>query len=468
MIRSLKYRMVVISVALFFVAGIATGTANAGWLYVFNDDPAGSRIYGFQTNFSTGELTPIDGFPIATGGLGGNALVCERMAIDPLNHRLYVINDGSDTVSAYSINMLTGALTPMPFSPIPLGAATWNSIAVHPSGSPLIVGNGSTTAGTAASFQITSTTATPAAGSPYPVNPASPFSSTFSADGNYFYIGGNSGAFVAGFSVDASTGVLTALPGSPFSTTTGNPVAQATDSSGRLYVVTTTPEIRVFTTSSGVPTGVAGNPFPPSGLTQRRDGLIHPNGNFYIVAGNSGNNVGVFQISGTGASTTLAAVPGSPFAAGGTTANSLAISETGRFLWVGNRLSRNVTKFEVNSTTGVLFSQIVQPSNTLGTAGFICGIAYLRSVDSVIGEVAGRITDSSGSGIGKVAVRLTGGSEDRTTITNPFGYYRFAAVPTGTPYTLTPSRKGYSFTPPSLTFSHVGNVTNLDFTGTRN
>ena len=468
MIRSLRYRVVIISLALFFIGVVGPSTATAGWLYLLNDDPAGSRIYGFETNFATGALTPIDGFPVLTGGLGGNALVCERMAIDPLNHRLYVINDGSNTVSAFSINALTGAITPLPFSPISLDAATWNSIAVHPTGSPLVVGDGSTTAGRAASFQITATTATPAAGSPYPVNPASPFSSVFSADGNYFYIGGNMGAFVAGFSVDATTGVLTALAGSPFSTTTNNPVAQAMDSSGRLYVVTATPEIRVFTTTAGIPTGVTGNPFPPSGLTQRRDALIHPNGNFYVVAGNTGNNVGVFQISGSGAATTLAPVAGSPFAAGGTTANALAINETGNFLFVGNRLSRNVTTFAFNPSTGVLSGQIVQPSNTLGAAGFICGIGYLPRPNSAIAVVAGRITDAGGNGVGKVTVRLTGGAEELTTISSPFGYYTFGAVPTGSTYTLTPSRKGYSFTPPSITFSHTGDATEQNFTAQQN
>lgn len=468
MIRSLRYRIVVISLALFFIGTLGPVTANAGWLYLLNDDPAGSRIYCFQTSFATGELFPVDGFPVATGGLGGNALVSERMTIDTLNNRLYVINDGSDTVSAYSINPTTGAITPLPFSPIALGAATWNSIAVHPSGSPLIVGDGSTTAGRAASFQITATTATPAAGSPFPVNPASPFSSVFSTDGNYFYIGGNSGSVIAGFSVNAGTGVLTPLTGSPFSTTTGNPVAHATDSSGRLYVVTTTPEIRVFTTSAGIPTGVTGNPFPPSGLTQRRDGLIHPNGNFYVVAGNTGNNVGVFQISGSGAATTLAAVAGSPFASGGTTANVIALNETGNFLFVGHRLSRNVTTFAFNPSTGVLSGQIVQPSNTLGTAGFICGIGYLPRPNSPIAVVAGRVTDSGGNGVGNVTLRLTGGTGELTAITNPFGYYSFGAIPTGSTHTLTPSRKGYSFTPPSITFNHTIDVTNQDFTAAQN
>ena len=441
----------------------------AGWLYVLNDDPAGSRIYGFQVNESTGALTALSGFPVATGFNGGNALVCERMAIDTVNNRLFVINDGSNNVSAYSIDPATGALASLPFSPIPLDNATWNSIAVHPSGSPLVVGDGSTTTGRIASFQITSTTAMAAAGSPYAINPASAFSSVFSQDGNYVYIGGNMGALFAGLSVNASTGVLTPLAGSPFSSATGNPVAHATDAAGRFYVVTTTPEIRVFTTASGIPTAVTGNPFSVFGMTQRRDGLIHGNGNFYIVAGNSGNNVGVFQVSGSGSATSLAAVAGSPFATGGTTANALALNQAGTILYVANRLSRNVTTFAFDTSTGVLTSQGVQPSNTLGATGFLCGIAYLPQA-AANAEIGGRVTDASGNGIANVRIQLVSmdGTVRLGAITNPFGYYNFPSVPTGTSYAITPSSKTHTFAPPSINHGHSGNVSNINFTGTRN
>ena len=375
---NLIQRFVLRTVCCFMLSLGCVISAQAGYLYVMNDDPAGvgNQVYGFRVNETTGALTALSGFPVATGGLGVNSLVCERMTIDRANRRLYVINDGADTVSAYAINPSTGALTALPFSPLALGAGTWNSIAVHPGGSPLVIGDGNTTAPRVLSFQITATAATAAAGSPYTTGSAPALSAVFSHDGNYYYGGGNMGAVFGGFSVNAATGVLTALAGSPFSSTTNNPVSHAMDAQGRLFVVTATPEIRVFTTSSGIPTPVSGNPFPPSGLTQRRDGLIHPRG-FYIVAGNTGNNVGVFQINGSGASTTLAAAPGSPFSTGGTTANVLALNQSGIFLYVANRLSRNVTTFAFNTATGQLTSLGVQPSNTMGTAGFLSGMSYL-------------------------------------------------------------------------------------------
>ncbi len=443
----------------------APSRTQAGFLYLLNDIETGSRIFGFQVNESTGALTPLSGFPVSVQNGGINSIVSERMTVDPANRRLYVINDSSDSVSAFSIDA-GGSLTPLPFSPIALGTGNWNSIAVHLSGSPLIVSNGSSGAGSL-SFNITPTTSTPAAGNPFLVGATSAFSSTFSRDGNYFYVGGNTGTVIAGFSVNTSTGVLTPLTGSPFPAGGTSTIAYATDTAGRFFGVDNAFNIRVFTTSSGILSPVTGNPFP-SGLTQRRYGLIHPNGNFYIVAGNSGNNVGVYQISGSGPATTVAPVTGSPFATGGTTANCLAITASGNFLYVGNRISRNVTTFSVNTSTGALTSLGVQMSNTLGTSGAINGCGYQPDAIVANAQIGGRITDASGSGIGNVVVSLTSGMTSMIAVTNPFGYYSFPSIQTGSTYTITPSRKGYAFTPPSITFNHTGDVTNQDFTGQQN
>jgi 6-phosphogluconolactonase len=467
--RCLRSRFSRLVFTLLTVLAFLPNTASAGFLYLLNDDSTGNRIYGFRVNEATGELTALTGFPVsaATGGI--NNIVSERMAVDQVNKRLYVINEGSDSVSAYSIDPTSGAITPMPFSPIALGTGVWNTIAVHPSGSPVVVSNNATN-GAAQSFVITATTATPAAGSPFLVAGAAGFSSRFSQDGNYFYVGGNIGTTIAGFSVNPTTGVLAPLAGTPFNAGATGPLAYATDSAGRLFSVDAAFGIRAFTSSSGVLSPVTGNPFA-SGLTQRRFGLVHHNQNFYIVAGNTGNNVGVYRISGTGAGTTVAPVAGSPFATGGTTANALALNQAGTFLFVANRISRNVTRFAFDTSTGVLSGQTVQPSNTLGTVGAINGIGYLSdSAPVASAQVGGRITNEAGVGLAKVIVRLTSmdGMTTLSAITSPFGYYNFTAVPTGATYTVTPFRKGYSFTPPSITFSHVGDATDQNFVAQQN
>lgn len=453
------------NVLLGFLIMVISGTASAGWLYVLNDDSAGSRVYGFSVDETTGALTLLPGFPIVPGNGGINSVVSERMVADRANNRLYVVNDSSDSVAAYSVDPATGALTPLPFSPIPLGAGNWNSIAVHPGGSPLIVSNGLTNAGSL-SFSITPTTATPAVGNPFLVGATSAFSSTFSKNGSYFYVGGNTGTVIAGFSVNTATGVLTTLPGSPFPAGGTSCIAYAPDDQGRLFTMDNAFNIRIFTSSDGVLVAASGNPFP-SGMTQRRFGLVHPNGNFYIIAGNTGNNVGVYAISGTASATIVTAVTGSPFPTGATTANVLALNETGTLLFVGNRISRSVTKFEFNTGTGQLTGNVTQPGNTLGTVGAINGIAYLPSGPLVAeADISGRVLDESGNGIANVVLGLSGGGLDMVAITNPFGYFRFEAVPTGTSYTLTPSSKRYGFTPPNRNIALSADVTDADFSGT--
>ncbi len=346
-------------------------------LYVQNECfGCGNQIYGYAVNETTGALTLLAGFPIATGGNGVNYVPVQMLAIDRANLRLYAINRGSDTVSAYSINPTTGALVALPFSPLNLGfSGQWTTIAVHPTGSPLVVGDAN---GQLLSYQVTATTATAAAGSPYNTGfLARPYSTAFSQDGNYVYTGGNiSNNPFAGFSVNATTGVLTALAGSPYDAGNRYPEAYATDVAGRLFMANLdVGQLRVFTTASGIPSAVSGSPFA-SGLTSASHGVLHPN-NFYLVADRGSSRVGVYQISGSGSATTLAPVAGSPFASGGFATDILALNQTGTLLFAANANSHNLTTFSVNTSTGALTSLGVQAANTLGASGWLSGMVYL-------------------------------------------------------------------------------------------
>lgn len=263
-------RVGLVCVSCLFAASAAAQTQTPSFVYVLNNNPAGNQVYGFSVNEATGGLTPIAGVnPLATGGNGfGTGLTPpEMLALDSVNNRLYALNGGSRTVSAYAINPANGTLTPLPFSPIdlPSGFTTAGTVMVHPTGSPLLVGNSN---GGIASYNITATSATPAAGSPF-ATPTGNFSSAFSRDGSFFYTGGNdSSGATSGFSVNAATGVLTPLPGSPFATGS-NLVGLSTDANGRLFGIEFfgNSPLRAFTASAGVPTAVTGSPFA-SGLSQ--------------------------------------------------------------------------------------------------------------------------------------------------------------------------------------------------------
>jgi hypothetical protein len=70
-----------------------------------------------------------------------------------------------------------------------------------------------------------------------------------------------------------------------------------------------------------------------------------------------------------------------------------------------------------------------------------CGSASTAANSSI----SGRVTTSSGRGIGNVFMTLSNDSIRRTVYTNAFGYYRFENVPAGQAYELTPMSKRYSF-----------------------
>ena len=369
--------------ALALVLSFARGASAAPtFVYVLNQINGGAnQIYGYRIDASSGILSPLVGFPLASGGIGGAGSFSEHVAYG--SGRLFVVNEGSPSLSVFNVDPVSGFLTAAAFSPIVLTGDP-ACVTVHPTGSPVIVGGNNGLS----SFVLTSGTATAAAGSPFPTPAASPFSCRISSDGNYVYTGGNVGNTVAGVAVTAATGVLTALAGSPFNSGAANPVGYATDGSGRLFVSNFGTGVRAFTTSSGIPTAVAGNPFA-SGLSGGVAGVVHPSG-FYMVADRSGNRVGVYQIAGSGAATTLTAVTGSPFATFSPFTNSLALTPGGRFLLAANGGTRSLTIFDVNSVTGALISFGTQPFNSNGTTGLITGLATAAgSGAAVVGDFDG-------------------------------------------------------------------------------
>src|SRR6266702_4301554 len=78
---------------------------------------------------------------------------------------------------------------------------------------------------------------------------------------------------------------------------------------------------------------------------------VDPSGKFAYVANYHSANISAFTIdAATGA---LTAVAGSPFAAG-TNPFSIAVDPSGKFAYVANQNSNNVSAFTIDATTGAL------------------------------------------------------------------------------------------------------------------
>jgi hypothetical protein len=372
-----SFVVVLVLVGLVLAAGAQGGGAAAavdGWLldsfvYALHDSAAGNEIYGFRADGASGTLTALPGFPVATGGSGDPDTVVQRLAYDAASGRLFALNAGSDTLSAYRVNLASGALAALPYHNRALGAGWWQCLAVQPGGGVVVAG--STDGGGVRSFAVSDTALAEAPGSPY-ATAGSDYSCAFSRDGRFVYTGVSA---VYGFVVDGATGALAALPGSPYGLG-ATPVAYATDGAGRLFLADFGANaLRVATSRGGVLSEVAGSPFV-SGLTYAAHGLVHPAG-FYVVADPGENRVGVYRIGGTGAGTTLAAVAGSPFATGAPgpyDSHILALGQGGRFLYVANAVTRSIGVFAVDGATGALASRGGTAADNVGTDGRVTGL----------------------------------------------------------------------------------------------
>jgi Kelch motif protein len=375
-----------------------------GLLYVLREGSgSNNQIFGYSVNETTGLLTLLSGFPLNIGGTESGFGFPETLRADRTNQRLYAINNGSDTVSAFAINTVTGALTPMPFSPISLGAGSWTTVTIHPTGSPLLVGQFGSSDNNVKSFNITSSSVVEAAGSPFTGTGAR--SGVFSRDGSYYYEGGATlGPDFRGFAVNPSNGVLTALAGSPFNAGVTDPIGYATDSQGRLFMASHNGEaLLAFTTASGIPSAVTGNSFSSDLSDQQSSGVLHPSEQFYIVIGNdSPSAIGSYRVGGSGAGTTLTAVPGSPSSIPGSGSHALAMNQTGAFLFSCDFNSGDVATYPVNPSTGVVGNQIL-PS--VGTGNRAASLAYSNA--SMVRTAVSRKTHGA-AGVFDINLPLTG------------------------------------------------------------
>ena len=78
-------------------------------------------------------------------------------------------------------------------------------------------------------------------------------------------------------------------------------------------------------------------------------------------------------------------------------------------------------------------------------------------------KVSGRIVDPGGSAAGDVVIRVSD-SPQVLTVSGPTGFYNFDHLTAGAPYTLTPSKAGVTFDPPSFTIANLNrDVSGINF-----
>jgi 6-phosphogluconolactonase len=219
-------------------------------LYVAN---AGSdNVSVYTIDGSTGALTALPGSPVAVGK-GPTSIV-----LDPDGSAIYVANHGgSNDISEFGLG---SPLTPI--SSVPAGGNPL-SLALGAGGKFIYSANPDATHPSISGFSVDPGTGalSPLSGSPFPL-PVSHYIAT-DQTGAYLYV--TSGARIVGYAINATTGALTPLPGFPLATG-ANAYSITIDPTNRILYVTNdgAANISGFTldASSGALTPMAGSPFP--------------------------------------------------------------------------------------------------------------------------------------------------------------------------------------------------------------
>lgn len=284
------------------------------------------------------------------GGFGGTGGTLGGLGTTSI---LYVANNGSDTVSGYSINATSGTLVAIPGSPF-ANVFGPSAIAVSSNGFFAYVTNGRTS--TVAAFRVStegallSVPTTPSRPNPAPVE-AAPGPLAISPDTKHVYVANSGTDKVTAFDIESS-GALTVIPHTadnpnPVSVKGADPTAIAITQSGKfLYVANNgSNDVTAFVIEATgrltpiAPSGANANPVKTS-ATAPKGMVISPNGSFLYVANSGSHSVTAFQIGATGLLTLVPAAGSTtnpiPTGTGGTTPNSLTISSDGRFLYSAN------------------------------------------------------------------------------------------------------------------------------------
>jgi len=314
-----------------------------------------NQITGFNVDLTSGALAAPSNVagPNDAGG----------MVADPSARFLYVSDFTGSAIDGLAINAGTGGLSPISGSPFPVGSGNGPSgMAIDSGGKFLFLAHANLNSIFAFTRDMNTGALTPVPGSPFAAG-ANPFHVVVHPSDNFLYASNYNDPMgsISAYTIDPNTGALREIAGSPFPTQPGypGPGHLAIEPTGKfLYVglggsVNANHFVAAFSIdSSGVLTAVPGSPFAAG--NGPFSVAVDQSGKYLYTANSFDNTVSGFDIdAGTGA---LTPVTGSPFATGavGGFPFALAKDPSGMFLYTANQGSNNISGFSIIQTTGAL------------------------------------------------------------------------------------------------------------------
>ena len=269
--------------------------------YVFVGNEGSNDVSAFVVDITTGALTAAPGSPFASG--------TDPQAMALYGMVLYVANAGSDNVSEYLINWNTGALGAP--STIATGKSPTSIVVdpVFPGDSAIYVANHGGSNDISAFYSGLA----PVPGSPFPAG-GNPLSLALGAYGKFLYSANPDATnpSISGFRVDTTSGELASLGGSPFPIPVSHYIA--TDHTGAYLYVTSGTNILGYAidATTGALTALPG--FPVAAGANAYSITIDPTNQILYVTNDGGANVSAFRLDA--ATGSLTPITGSPFATG--------------------------------------------------------------------------------------------------------------------------------------------------------
>jgi 6-phosphogluconolactonase (cycloisomerase 2 family) len=291
---------------------------------------------------------------------------------------LYVTTQGNSSVTAFGINLSTGAVSATGTA-VATGSVP-SAVVVDPSGKTVFVANSNSAttpaAGTISSYKVNSDGTLTAAGGTQNAG-TEPMGMAIDAAGKFLFVA-NRGVFsdptsgaVSVFSISGTTLTPVGLfPTEDANATSGSgPVAVAISPNGQyLYAANQfTNTVKAFSVgSNGALTALGSAPQPATynAGTAPSAVVLTPDGNFLYVANQGSNNVTAFaactnaSLSCSTPNGLLAPVAGSPFAAGlGPISVAAAADSKGEYLFVADYASNQLSQYKVGVGSGALTAQ---------------------------------------------------------------------------------------------------------------
>lgn len=352
------------------------------FVYTNNDLTVANSVSAFTVD-TNGALQLTNTYPTNGVGTGGGLYSPNRIIV--VGDFLYASNAGDNSLSAFTINTSTGALTAV--SQTPYGTQGQNistysgiSLAATPDRKHLYVG---TTDGNITIFAInTSTGALTLVSSGTGVPAGGAISSMkVSPDGKYLAVVLYPSNEVAMFAIQ-SNGTLQEVANPPFVLNAGNGSAISIDincASKQMFVGRSGPDIDVLNIGSGgTLTELSNSPFATSNsagsVLSNQVVVLSTDDNTLFSSNQGGNTVTAFAVGSDGSLT----VPGtsayvydtSTGTVTTTTPAGLAVSKGGNFLYAADAAfsggARAVTSFGLTGSSPISFDSVMPTSQNLG------------------------------------------------------------------------------------------------------